>query len=115
MILMAVIVISAERLLRTELDVELQTLQKRLPRHRAGSANLSSIAAATGINRETVRRKVNNLQKAGLVVRDKDGVRTAHGVIEYEVLRAIIDSQLDAITRTVNQLSRLGVLSDQPR
>jgi hypothetical protein len=115
MILMAIIVISAERLLRTELDVELQTLQKRLPRRRAGSANLSSIAAATAINRETVRRKVNSLQKAGLLVRDKDGVRTAHGVIEYEVLRAIIDAQLDAITRTVNQLSRLGVLSDQPR
>jgi hypothetical protein len=77
MILMAVIVISAERLLRTELDPELQTLERRIPQQRIGSANLSSIAAATAINRETVRRKVNNLQKAGLLLRDKDGVATS--------------------------------------
>ncbi len=110
MILMAIIVISAERLLRTDLEPELQTLEHRLPQERFGSANLSSIAAATAINRETVRRKVNSLQKAGLVVRDKDGVRTAHGRVPYEALRDIVEAQLDAITQTANQLSRLGVL-----
>ena len=113
MILMAIIVISADRVLRTELESELQTLERRLPNGRVGKANLSSIAAATAINRETVRRKVNSLQKAGWVVRDKEGVQTAHGVIPYEVLRRIIGAQLDALARTVNQLTRFGVLSSK--
>lgn len=114
MILMAIIVIGSERLLRTELEPDLQSLAHRLPRDQIGKANLSSIAAATAINRETVRRKVNELQKTGLVVRDKDGIRTAHGKISYELLREIIDAQLDAIARTANHLSRLGVFVGRP-
>jgi len=110
MILMAIIVISAEKLLRTELDPELQTLTRRLPPNKTNKVNLSSVAAATGINRETVRRKVNDLQKAGLVVRDDYGIRIPEGVVDLEVLKQIIDAQLEAITRTVNQLSKLGVL-----
>lgn len=110
MILMAIIVISAEKLLRTELDPQLQTLAERLPENRVSRVNLSSIAAATAINRETVRRKVNELQEAGLIVRGKDGIRIPDGVVDLPVLREIIDAQLDAVTRTVNQLSRLGVL-----
>lgn len=110
MILMAIIVIGAEKLLRTELDPDLQTLAQRLPPDRFSRVNFSSIAAATGINRETVRRKVNDLRNAGMVVRDREGIRIAHGVLQFEVLRAIIDAQLDAVTRTANQLSRLGVL-----
>lgn len=111
MILMAIIVISAERILRTELESDLQTLAQQLPTSRIGKVNLSSIAAATAINRETVRRKVISLQKAGWVLRDKDGIRTVQGVIPYEVLRNVIGAQLDALTRTANQLAKLGVLS----
>src|SRR5207244_12762206 len=103
-------VISAEKLLREELDPELQTLARRLPQDRLGRVNFSSIAAATAINRETVRRKVNDLQKAGLVVRDQHGIGIAHGAIQPEVLQEIIVVQLDAIARTVNQLSKFGVL-----
>jgi chromosome condensin MukBEF complex kleisin-like MukF subunit len=109
-ILMAIVVIGAEKLLRTDLHPELQTLAQRLPQDRLSRVNFSSIAAATAINRETVRRKVNELQDAGMVLRDEEGIRVAPGAIQFEALRNIIDAQLDAITRTVNQLSRLGVL-----
>lgn len=109
-ILMAIIVIGAEKLLRTELQPELQTLEVRLPRDRLSKVNLSSIAAATAINRETVRRKVNGLQKAGMVLRGEEGIRIVHGAVPIESLRGIIDAQLDAITRTANQLLKLGVL-----
>ena len=115
MILMAIIVISAEKVLRAELEPNLQTLAQQLPSSRFGKVNLSSIAAATAVNRETVRRKVNNLQDAGWVVRDKEGIRTVPGVISYEDLRNVIGAQLDALTRAVNQLSRLGVLSPARR
>ena len=114
-ILMAIVVISVEKVLRTELEPDLQTLARELPKSRVGRVNLSSIAAATAINRETVRRKVNNLQKAGWVLRDKEGIRTVRGAIPYDVIRNIIGVQLDALTSTVNQLEKLGVLSSKHR
>src|SRR6476469_8452110 len=97
MILMAIIVIGAEKMLRIELESELQTLAQRLSEKRFGRVNFSSIAAATAINRETVRRKVNDLQEAGVLVREREGIRIAHGVSQFEVLREIIDAQLDAL------------------
>ena len=115
MIVMAIIVISAERVVRTELESDLQSLVQRLPSTEIAKVNFSSIAAATAINRETVRRKVNSLEKAGWVVRDKDGIRTVPGVIPYEVLRKIIGAQLDALTGTANQLVKLGVLTSKQR
>lgn len=111
MIVMAIIVISAEKVLRSELEPELQTLSQHLPPSRVGRVNLSCIAAATAINRETVRRKVNRLEKAGLVVREKDGIQVVHGIIPYDVVRAIIGAQVDALTRMLNQLTKLGVLT----
>ena len=115
MILMAIIVISAERVLRSELERELQTLAQQLPAARFGKVNLSSIASATGINRETVRRRVNALQQAGWVSRDGDGIRTVPGVIPFEDLLETIRAQLNAFTLTVNQLAKLGVLSARQR
>ena len=115
MILMAIIVISAEKVLRTELQPELQTLARQLPKAAVGKVNLSSIAAATGINRETVRRKVNSLQKAGWVARDKAGIRTVHGVIPYDVIRDVIGAQLEALTRVANQLTQIGALKTTGR
>lgn len=111
LIMMGIIVIAAERVLRTELEPELQCLAKQLPSSKLGIVNLSSIAAATGVNRETVRRKVQALQEAGWVLRDKNGIRPATGVLPYEALGKVIDAQLDALTRMVNQLTRSGVLS----
>jgi predicted transcriptional regulator len=109
MIIMATIVINSERVLRTELELELQSLENLLPEDRTGRANFSSIAAATGINRETVRRKVNRLRAAGWLMRDEHGIKTVSGVIPYEIIEETIRAQLDALTRTVNQLSRFGV------
>ena len=110
MIVMAIIVISAEKLLRADLDPELETLARPLPQRHLRTANFSSIAAATAINRETVRRRVSDLVGAGIVVREKDGVRVAQDGIQFAALRAIIDAQLDSLARTVNQLSKTGIL-----
>ena len=109
-IMMAIIVIAAEKLLRDELDDDLKCLAKQLPASKVRKVNLSSIASATGFNRETVRRKVQVLQDRGWVVRDEDGIRPIAGVIPHEELRGIIDAQLEALTRMTNQLARCGVL-----
>ena len=114
MILMAVIVIAAEKVLRADLDPALQSLSRELPRSNRAKVNLSSIAAATAINRETVRRKVHNLQEAGWLLRDKDGIRVVQGVVPYETVRGIISAQLDALTRIFHQLEKLGVITSKP-
>ena len=114
MILMAVIVIAAEKVLRADLDPALQSLSRELPRSSRAKVNLSSIAAATAINRETVRRKVHNLQEAGWLLRDKDGIRVVQGVVPYETVRGIISAQLDALTRIFHQLEKLGVITSKP-
>lgn len=111
MIVMAIIVISAETILRTDLESDLHSLTQPLPASKVRKVNVSSIAAATAINRETVRRKVNNLERAGWLVRTRDGIRTVQGVIPFEVLHDIIGAQLDALTRTVNHLAKLKILS----
>jgi len=114
MILMAVIVIAAEKVIRADLDPALQSLSRELPRSNRAKVNLSSIAAATAINRETVRRKVHNLQEAGWLLRDKDGIRVVQGVVPYETVRDIISAQLDALTRIFHQLEKLGVITSKP-
>lgn len=112
MILMAIIVIGGEKLLRGELIPEQQTLARQLPDERLSKVNFSSIAAATAINRETVRRKVKHLEDAGMLVRDKEGIRIVHGVVQLPSLQKVIEAQLDAVTRTVNQLLKFGIFSE---
>ncbi len=60
-IVLAVVAIKSERLVRSELDTDLETLAMPMPPVALASCNISSIAAATGLNRETTRRKVENL------------------------------------------------------
>jgi biotin operon repressor len=109
-IMMATIVIAGDKLLREELDSDLHRLANQLPASKLGKVNLSSIAAATGLHRETVRRKVQALQDAGWVVRDKHGIRPVPGVIPQDALRNIMNAQLEAFRRMANQLTKFGVL-----
>jgi len=111
MILLAIAAIGGEKLTRTRLERELQNLAEPIPPARLTPCNISSIAAATGINRETTRRKVNRLSAAGLVVRAKDGSITfSPGFSQREEPYAIVRAQLETLTRTTNELLRDGVL-----
>lgn len=65
LIALAVVVIMSERLMRSELDPELETLTVPMPTANLAKCNLNSIAAATGLNRETTRRKVDQLVRRG--------------------------------------------------
>jgi predicted transcriptional regulator len=109
LILMAIIVIKAEKLMRSGLDPGLESFDRELPRTHHSKVNLSSIASATSINRETVRRKVNKLEENGMITRDKEGIHIVPGVISRDDLRKVLDAQLQTIKRTVNQLIRFGV------
>jgi DNA-binding transcriptional regulator YhcF (GntR family) len=111
MIVMAVVAIGAEKFIRGELEPELHNLKASMPEGRLNAPNVSSIAAATGINRETVRRKVLHLAKIGLLEREEGGgLRVPASFAGRDELRYVIRSQVDAIERTVNQLRSIGGL-----
>ena len=93
MILVAIVAITAEKLARTDLEPPLRDLSQPLPPDTLTRCNISSIAAATGINREKVRRKVKVLVEQGLVERRPDrSVRFREGVLQepetLELVRA---------------------------
>src|SRR5688572_9384549 len=55
MILLAIVAISSEKLTRVELPPERRALRKPVAHDTLSPCNISSIAAATGFNRETTR------------------------------------------------------------
>jgi hypothetical protein len=112
MILLAVLAIGGERLTRTPLPEDLKTLQTPLPPDLLKECNVSSIAAATGLNRETTRRKVNAMVKEGVLSRSEDGeIRfLPSGIAGQDEALELVRKQLEAITRFANESLRDGVL-----
>ena len=113
LILLAVLAISGERLTRVELPETLRDLQNPLPAGVAGECNISSIAAATGLNRETTRRKVNALVEEGFLSRSEAGeVSFSPGVLQRDATLELIRLQLETVARLVNDALRDGVLRE---
>jgi hypothetical protein len=112
LILIAVVAISGERLTRTELPGDLRSLATPLPPGVAGECNVSSIAAATGLNRETTRRKVNALIGSGYLRRSDEGeISFEADVLQRESTQGLIKQQLEAVARFANEAIRDGVLT----
>ena len=111
MILVAVAAITAERLLRTGLTQRQAALDEPLPAGVMAPCNISSIASATGLNRETTRRKVDSLIEKKLLVRLANGTITfAPGVVQEQSTKDLVRRQLENVVRTSNDLVRDGVL-----
>lgn len=114
MILGAIITISAEKLTRIELIPELQTLEQPFPSERLTECNIRSVAAAVGLDKEAVRRKVSKLIDDKLVDKDEKGLlQIGAGLLQLPVVREVLRAQLELLRRTVNQLSDLDVLLAQ--
>jgi hypothetical protein len=111
MMLVAVVAITSERLLRTDLENGERRLAQPISSRRLAKCNISSIASATGINRETTRRKVQSLIEAGLLQRFDDGsIGFAPGVLQKGSTLPLVRRQVDALVRVVNELMKLGTL-----
>lgn len=112
MILIAVVVISAERLLKTELAPEDRRLTKPIDPGKLRKCNVASIAHATGLNRETARRKVNTLIGMGFLVRTADGVIAfRQGFLQEPNTLDVVRRQLADTAALANQLITLGVFA----
>lgn len=113
MILVAIVAITSERLLRTELSEHERQLSEPIAGKRLAKCNISSIASATGINRETVRRKVATLVGQGLLIRSENGsISFAPGVLQRGTTLALVRRQLEAVVRLGNELVKLGVIRE---
>ena len=110
LIALAIVAIVSERLLRTELEAELESLEKPMPLDELSLCNINSIAIATGLNRETARRKVNLLVESGMLVRHGGAVSLAPGFTQQALAGEIVQGQLDEIRRAVNDLIRMGAI-----
>jgi hypothetical protein len=111
MILMAVIAIKTQRVTRTGELQGFEDLSKPLDTGTLRRCNLSSIAAATGLNRETVRRRVTELERLGFAARDVDGgVTIADGLLQQPEVLACIGRQVAAISKTVERMRSDGIL-----
>lgn len=111
MILVAVVAIKSERLLRTDVGPEERTLSLPIGRDRLARCNISSLASATGLNRETARRKVMSLVEQGLLVRLEDGsIDLSPGFSQEERAQRLVRRQLDGVVRFANEIARMGVI-----
>jgi hypothetical protein len=111
LVLMAIVAITTDRLTRTDLDPSFRNMANPIPQELLGECNLSSIAAASGLNRETARRVVNRLIKSGRLTRSLSGkVQFTPGRLQGDAARALNDKQLEDFCRTAEALAREGIL-----
>lgn len=114
MIMIAVIAISSDRLLRTDFPERYRSLAAPMDPALLGKVNISSIAHATGLNRETARRKVNELIEQGLLARDRRGnVSFRAGLVQEERIRSQIRGQIGEIAAIAGQLQRIGAIVEE--
>ena len=110
-IALAIVAIVAERLMRADLDSELESLTVPMPKEALASCNISSIAAATGFNRETTRRKVDQLARTGMIVREGSAIALAPGFTQQKLAIDAVRIQLDELRRATNDLLRVGAIT----
>jgi hypothetical protein len=110
MIIVAVIAITSEKLTRVDLPPEHRALENYLPLEKLQKCNVSSVAAATGLNRETARRRVEALIKGGSLIKTADGeIALPPARVQEPAALALVRKQLEAVTRFVNDALKDGV------
>ena len=111
LIILAVISITSEKLMRAQLDPRYTSLSNYLPLEQLQGCNVASIAAATGLNRETVRRRVQDLIGGGSLIRTESGeLALPPEKVNEDSALELVRRQLEAVTRFANDSLRDGVL-----
>lgn len=112
MIVGAIQSIGGEKLLRQTLEESFRDLGTELPYDQLTACNLASIADATGMNRETVRRRTNRMIEEGLLIKTDGSLHVAETVMQSPVARQVVHKQLASMQMTLRRLTLLGVLSE---
>lgn len=107
----AIVAIGAERMLRDNLDPKLHSLKVPMAAEAFGECNISAIAKATGLNRETARRKVDELVLLGIVARRGSSITLAPGFTQQPAVIEMVRTQLEFLRIATNEMIREGVVS----
>jgi hypothetical protein len=111
LIILAVISITSEKLIRADLDPKYHALDVYLPLEQLQGCNVASIAAATGLNRETVRRRVQALIRGGSLIRTETGeIALPPDKVQERSALELVRRQLEALVRFANESLRDGVI-----
>jgi hypothetical protein len=110
LIMVAIAVIRSERLLRQPLDRDSKTLSVHLPKEALGRCNVRSIADAIGMNRETVRRRVEELVRIGMLEREAGELRFVRGFTQRPAFREVVGYIFEDVRSTVNDFLHSHVL-----
>ena len=106
----AVVAINVGRFSRGRFDPSLKSLEQHFPPDKLTFCNVASIAAATGLNRETTRRKVQRMIEIGFIVREADGnLRFDTAMVGTERMHAVLESQLEVVRRAATDLLEEGI------
>lgn len=112
LIFLTISVANVQRLMRERsIPAELCGV-KPLPREWVVPISRNAIASATGLPRETVRRQVAKMIERGILVEDvRGGVTPPPDIIASHGFEPMLEGVLTEFARTMETLSRTGVLS----
>lgn len=111
MIILAVVASTLERAIRSDDSDEFSDLRQEIPDERVAPCNVASIAVATGLARETARRKVNALIAGGILKRDRRGaIGFVSGMDQNPVVYRMLRRQAGEIARLASMFSEAGIM-----
>lgn len=111
LIVLATAAITMEKFTRLEFEPEHRDIRRTMPAELLTKCNVSSIAAATGLNRETARRKVQTLLNGGqLIADDKGSLRLSPEYTREVQTSEMMSSQLLTLVQTANGLLKDNIL-----
>lgn len=112
MIILAVVASTLERTIRADETGEFSDIRQAVPDEHIAPCNVASIAVATGLPRETARRKVNALIADGILRRDRRGVIAfVTGVGQHPVVYRMLRRQAGEIARLATVFSEAGIMT----
>ena len=85
-----------------------------LPEAEHHPVSARAIAEATGLPRETVRRKIAHLVAAGHLVQESRGVRTYPGLLDQRGNEGFVRTALREVRRMASAVETIAQMSDKP-
>ena len=110
LIVLATAAITMEKFTRAELEPGLRNIRNDMPAGQLTKCNVGSIAAATGLNRETARRKVKALVAVGMLLNDGGSIRLSGEYTRSVQTSDMMQRLLETLVHSTNDLVREGIL-----
>ncbi|HMT40489.1 MAG TPA: hypothetical protein PKC81_02530 [Sphingorhabdus sp.] len=110
LIVLTVALGNVQRMLRTPDAQGLAASTALVEQDRIIPVSRRAVARATGLSRETVRRRINSLLLCGKLLEWEDGVRTARRLILSPQIRESIHEMLELTAGTCRALQREGII-----